>query len=161
MTFALSPERERQMNEILGRYPTPKAACVPLLHLCQQQAGHVSPDVIAFVAAKLALSAAQVEGVATFYTQFRVQAEPCKHTVSVCKTLSCALRGAGTVLERCEAKLGIKAGQTTADGAVALRTVECLAACGGAPAMQVDQMYHENLTAEDVDAILDGLLIQG
>jgi NADH-quinone oxidoreductase subunit E len=89
-----------------------------------------------------------------------VQAEPCKHTVSVCKTLSCALRGAGSVLERCEHKLGIKAGQTTADG-VALRTVECLAACGGAPAMQIDKTYHENLTAEDVDVLLDGLLVQG
>jgi NADH-quinone oxidoreductase subunit E len=161
MSFALSPERERQMIEILGRYPTSRAACVPLLHLCQEQQGHITHDVIAFVASKLSMSTAQIEGLVTFHTQFHTRAVPVKHQISVCKTLSCGLRGASDVLERCEKKLGIKAGEATADGKVALRTVECLAACGGAPAMQVDQTYHENLTLEEVDRILDGVLADG
>jgi NADH-quinone oxidoreductase subunit E len=161
MTFALSPEREREMTEILGRYPTSRAACVPLLHLCQDQEGRVTKDVIAFVASRLGMTTAQVEGVVTFHTQFFTGTVSAKHRISVCKTLSCALRGAGGVLGRCEKRLGIKAGEATADGKVALRTVECLAACSGAPAMQVDQTYHENLTLEDVDRILDGILADG
>jgi NADH-quinone oxidoreductase subunit E len=160
MSFALSPEREKQLTEILARYPSAKAACVPLLHLCQEQQGRVTLDAIAFVAQRLSLTTAQVEGVVTFYTQFHTHAAR-KHQVSVCKTLSCALRGSGEILERCEKKLGIKAGEVTADGKVALRTVECLAACGCAPAMQVDQTYHENLTPEEVDRILDGVLADG
>jgi NADH-quinone oxidoreductase subunit E len=161
MTFALSPERERQMIEILGRYPTSRAACVPLLHVCQAQQGHITPEVIAFVASKLAMTTAQVEGLVTFHTQFHTQPVPAKHQVSVCKTLSCALRGAGEVLGCCEKKLGIKVGETTPDGTVALRTVECIAACGRAPAMLVDQTYHENLTPDDVDRILDRVLADG
>jgi NADH-quinone oxidoreductase subunit E len=161
MSFALSPEREREMIELLGRYPTSRAACVPLLHLCQDEQGHITPEIIEFVATKLGLSTAQVEGVVTFHTQFHTRPAAVKHQVSVCKTLSCSLRGAPGVLARCEQKLGIKAGEATADGKVALRAVECLAACGGAPMMQVDHTYHENLTLEDVDRILEGLLSDG
>ena len=75
----------------------------------------------------------------------------------MCRTLPCALRGAGSILQHCEKKLGIHAGQTTSDGAITLRTAECLASCGTAPMMQVDKAYHENLTPEKVDAILDQL----
>jgi NADH-quinone oxidoreductase subunit E len=161
MSFALSPDREREMIEILARYPTSRAACVPLLHLCQDQQGHITPDVVDFVAGKLGLSTAQVEGVVTFHTQFHAGPLPVKHEISVCRTLSCALRGSDGVLARCEKKLGIKAGEATADGQIVLRAVECLAACGGAPMMQVDRTYHENLTLDDVDRILDGVLADG
>ena len=161
MSFALSPERERQMTEILGRYPTPRAACVPLLHLCQDEQGYLTPDAMAFVADKLGMTTAQVEGVVTFHTGFFTRPVSVKHRISVCKTLSCSLRGAGEILGRCEKKLGIKAGEVTADGKVALRTVECLASCGSAPMMQVDLMYYENLTVEEVDRILDSILADG
>ena len=157
MPFALTPERQREMADILSRYPTRRAAAIPLLHLCQEQEGYVSDDVIAFVADTLDLSPAQVKGVSTFYSL--LNAEPVgKYQVWVCRTLSCALRGAGSVLEQCEKKLGIRVGETTPDGKITLRTAECLASCGTAPVMQVNRRYYENLTPADVDRLLDSLL---
>ena len=156
MPFALSPERDRELTEILTRYPTKMAACIPALHLCQDQNGWISDEVIDWVAHRLDLPPAHVKGVVTFYTLFN-QKPVGKHQVWVCRTLPCALRGAGDVLAHCEKRLGIKAGETTADGKVTLRTAECLASCGTAPMMQVDKDYHENLTLEQVDRILDKL----
>jgi NADH-quinone oxidoreductase subunit E len=156
MTFALTPERDRELAEILTRYPTKMAACIPALHLCQDQHGWVSDEVVAFVANRLDLPLAHVKGVVTFYTLFN-QKPVGKHQVWVCRTLPCALRGAGEVLEHCEKRLGIKPGETTSDGTITLRTAECLASCGTAPMMQVDKTYHENLTLPQVDAILDRL----
>lgn len=158
MSFALSADHEKLLEEILARYPNKMAACIPTLHLCQEANGNwTSPEVIEYVAARLELSTAHVRGVATFYTLFNLE-PPGKHQVWVCRTLSCALRGGDSVLKRCESKLGIRAGETTKDGRITLRTAECLASCGTGPVMQVDKEYHENLTAERVDAILDRLM---
>lgn len=156
MPFALSPDRERELADILTRYPTKMAACIPLLHLCQEQNNHIDDDVIAFVSNKLDLPPAHVKGVVTFYTLFN-QHKVGKHQLWVCRTLPCALRGAGDVLAHCEKRLGIKAGETTPDGQITLRTAECLASCGTAPMVQVDKEYHENLTVADVDRLLDRL----
>jgi NADH-quinone oxidoreductase subunit E len=156
MPFALTPERDRELTEILTRYPTKMAACIPALHLCQDQNGWISDEVIAWVAHRLDLPPAHVKGVVTFYTLFN-QKPVGKHTVWVCRTLPCALRGAGEVLRHCEKRLGIHAGETTADGQITLKTAECLASCGTAPMIQVDKDYHENLTLERVDQILDKL----
>ncbi len=154
--FALTPEREKQLEEILSRYPNRQAATIPVLHLCQEQNGWVSDEIIAWVAERLGTSPAQVKGVATFYTLFNK--EPVgKHQVWVCRTLSCALNGADDVVHHCENRLGIHVGQTTPDGKVTLRTAECLASCGTAPMMQVDRDYYENLSLREVDAILDRL----
>lgn len=153
MAFKLSPERERELDTILARYPNKMAACIPLLHLCQDQEGWVSDEVVVWVAERLLLPSAHVKGVVTFYTLFN-QKPVGKHQVWICRTLPCALRGAGDVLAQCEKRLGIHAGETTADGKITLRTAECLASCGTAPMMQVDKTYHENLTEERVDAIL-------
>jgi NADH-quinone oxidoreductase subunit E len=158
MPFALSADREREMTEILARYPTRRAATIPLLHLCQEQEGYVSEDAMVFVAEKVGNSPAQVKGVVTFYTLFNT--EPVgKHQVWVCKTLSCALRGAQDIIGHCEKKLGVHVGETTPDGKVTLRTAECLASCGTAPMMQVDKKYYENLTPAEVDKILDRVLL--
>jgi len=158
MAFALSAERERELGEILARYPNKMAACIPVLHLCQEaNENWVSDEVIAYVAGKLELSTAHVKGVVTFYTLFN-QKPVGKHQVWVCQTLSCALRGAGEVLAHCEKRLGCHVGETSKDGKVTLRTAECLASCGTAPMMQVDQKYYENLTLPEVDRILDGLV---
>ena len=155
--FALSPEREKHVEEILARYPNPKAACIPVLHVCQEQNGWISEEVMQFVADRLSLSTAHVKGVVTFYTLFNK--EPVgKHQVWVCRTLSCALRGSDEILHHCEKRLGITPGQTTKDGKVTLRTAECLASCGTAPMMQVDKDYYENLTTAEVDRILDRLV---
>ena len=157
MAFALSEERERELKEILSRYPNKMAACIPVLHLCQEANGNwVSDDVVAYVAGQLDLSTAHVKGVVTFYTLFNRE-PPGKHQVWVCRTLSCALRGSDDILRHCEKKLGIHVGETTKDGKVTLRTAECLASCGSAPMMQVDKTYHENLTTQQVDEILDRL----
>lgn len=155
-SFALSPEREKHLEEILSRYPNRQAATIPVLHLCQEQNGWISDEIMEWVAAKLGISAAQVKGVATFYTLFNK--EPVgQHQVWVCRTLSCALNGADDLLHRCEKRLGIHPGETTRDGKVTLRTAECLASCGTAPMIQVDREYHENLTLPELDAILDRL----
>jgi NADH-quinone oxidoreductase subunit E len=155
--FALSPEREKHVEEILSRYPNSKAACIPVLHVCQEQNGWISEEVMQFVADRLSLSTAHVKGVVTFYTLFNK--EPVgKHQVWVCRTLSCALRGSDEILHHCEKRLGISPGQTTKDGKVTLRTAECLASCGTAPMMQVDKDYYENLTTAEVDRILDRLV---
>jgi NADH-quinone oxidoreductase subunit E len=154
--FALTADRERELTEILTRYPTRMAACIPLLHLCQDQHGYISEEVVAFVSQRLDLPTSHVEGVVTFYTLFN-QKPVGKHQVWVCKTLPCALRGSGDVLKQCEKRLGIHVGETTADGKVTLRTAECLASCGTAPMMQVDREYHENLTPERVEQILTKL----
>lgn len=156
MPFVLSADREQKLTEILTRYPTKMAACIPLLHLCQEQNGWVSEEVIAYVSQRLDLSSAHVKGVVTFYSLFN-QEPVGRHQVWVCRTLPCALRGAEGILHHCEKKLGIKPGETTADGAITLRTAECLASCGTAPMMQVDTHYHENLSTEKVDEILEKL----
>ena len=156
MPFALTPERDKELDEILTRYPTRMAACIPALHLCQDQAGWISEEVILWVSQRLDLPPAHVKGVVTFYTLFN-QHPVGKHQVWVCRTLPCALRGAGDVLHHCEKRLGIKPGETTSDGKITLRTAECLASCGTAPMIQVDKTYHENLTLPQVDAILDRL----
>ncbi len=156
MPFALTPERDRELDEILKRYPTRMAACIPALHLCQDQNGWVSDEVVLWVAHRLDLPPAHVKGVVTFYTLFN-QHPVGKHQVWVCRTLPCALRGAGEVLHHCEKKLGIKPGETTPDGKITLRTAECLASCGTAPMVQVDKEYHENLTPQTLDALLEKL----
>jgi NADH-quinone oxidoreductase subunit E len=157
MAFALSPERERELSEIVARYPNKMAACIPVLHLCQAaNQGWVSDEVIEFVARRLELGTAHVTGVVTFYSLFN-QKPVGRHQVWVCRTLSCALRGADQVLRHCEERLGCHVGETSPDGRVTLRTAECLAACGSAPVMQVDRRYHENLTLPEVDRILDQL----
>jgi len=154
--FALSPDGEKALTDILSRYPNKQAACIPVLHLCQDELGWVSPGVIDFVADKLDLSTAHVQGVVTFYTLFN-QKPVGKHQVWVCRTLSCALRGSEEIIAHCEKKLGVHVGHTTKDGKITLRTAECLASCGTAPMMQVDKDYHENLTLKEVDVILDRL----
>lgn len=156
MPFALTAERERELVELLTRYPNRMAACIPVLHLCQEQNGWISDEVIDFVSHRLDLPPAHVKGVVTFYTLFN-QKPVGKHQVWVCRTLPCALRGGLDVLHHCEQKLGIHAGETTADGKITLRSAECLASCGTAPMMQVDKEYFENLKLVEVDKILERL----
>lgn len=157
MAFELQSNLHAKMDDIFARYPNKQAACIPLLHLCQKQNGWVSDEVIAFVAERCELPTAHVQGVVTFYSLFN-QKPSATSEIYVCHTLSCALRGSDKLLEHCEKRLGIKAGNTTSDGKVALRTTECLAACGQAPVMMVNKKYYENLTIEQVDAILDELV---
>ena len=154
MPFKLTPEREKHADDLFTRYPTKRAVCIPLLHLCQAQNGWISDDVIEYVATRLELSTAQVKGVVTFYTMFH-QRPVAPNVVWVCRTLSCEIRGAKTIQEHLEKRLGCHAGETSADGKFSLRKAECLAGCGQAPMIQLNDDLHENLTLAELDRILD------
>jgi NADH-quinone oxidoreductase subunit E len=153
MAFTLTPERKAAAEQLIKRYPVPRAACIPILHLCQQQLGWVSPEAIAFVADWLGMTTSQVQGVVTFYTSFH-QEPVAPNVVWVCRTLSCDLRGGKIVQEHLEKKFGCHAGETSRDGKFSLKKAECLAACGQAPMVQINDDFHENLTLEKLDKII-------
>ncbi|MFW2387399.1 MAG: NADH-quinone oxidoreductase subunit NuoE [Polyangiales bacterium] len=154
MAFALTPEREQQVDDILTRYPERRAALLPILWLCQRQNGWISPDVVEYVSERLALSTSIIRGVVTFYTMFFD--EPVgENVVWVCRTLSCDLRGGKAIQEHLENKLGCTAGHTSSDGKFTLLKAECLAACGQAPMVQINDFYYENLDTELLDRIID------
>lgn len=160
MAFSLTPEREREVDDILTRYPERRAALLPLLWLCQRQNGWISPEVVEYAAELLGLSTAVVKGVVTFYTMFFD--EPVgENVVWVCRTLSCDLRGGKAIQEHLERKLGCKAGQTSADGKFTLLKAECLAACGQAPMVQINDYYYENLDVDRLDRIIDAHATKG
>lgn len=154
MAFELTPERLAIFQELRPRYPTAQALTIPLLHICQEQEGWISPEVVQYVAKALSLSTADVQGVVTFYTLFQ-QKPVGRNVIWVCRTLSCELTGAKGITHALEKKLGIHVGETTADGEFTLLEAECLAACGQGPMMQLNDAYHEHLTPEGLDAILD------
>jgi len=153
MPFTLTPEREVVATQLIARYPVPRAACIPILHLCQQQAGWCSPETIAFVAERLGMTTSQVQGVVTFYTSFHQQ-PVAPNVVWVCRTLSCDLRGGKLLQEHLEKRLGCKAGEDSRDGKFSLKKAECLAACGQAPMVQINDEFYENLTLEKLDQII-------
>jgi NADH-quinone oxidoreductase subunit E len=160
MAFSLSPEREEQVDEILTRYPERRAALLPVLWLCQRQHGWISPEVVDYVADRLGLSTAIVKGVVTFYTMFFD--EPVgENIVWVCRTLSCDLRGGKAIQEHLESKLGCAVGHTSSDGKFTLLKAECLAACGQAPMVQINDYYYENLDTELLDRIIDAHATRG
>jgi NADH-quinone oxidoreductase subunit E len=156
MTFTLSAESEKIVDELLTRYPTKRAACLPLLHLCQRQQGWVSTEVIEYVAQRLAIAASEVQGVATFYTMYHQQ-PVAPNVVWVCRTLSCDLRGAREIQKHLEQRFQCGLNGTSHDGKFTLKAAECLAACGGAPMVQINDDYHERLTLESLDRILNEL----
>lgn len=152
--FQLAAEKEKKVEEILARYPTKRAACIPVLHLCQEQEGHVSEGVIQWVADRLQLTTAQVQGVVTFYTMYH-QKPVGKNVLWVCRTLSCELRGAKELQAAAEKKLGCHAGETSKDGNFTVLKAECLAACGYAPMVQINNKFYENLTPAKLEELLD------
>ncbi|MBS1764813.1 MAG: NADH-quinone oxidoreductase subunit NuoE [Bacteroidetes bacterium] len=144
-------------EKLIKRYPEGKhkSAILPILHIAQAEFdGWLSPEVMDYVASLLKIQPIEVYEVATFYTMFNLKPVG-KCLIEVCHTGPCWLMGAEDVVRYIEKKLGIKNGETTADGMFTLKTVECLASCGTAPMMQIGETYHENLTLEKVDAILD------
>ena len=155
MAFELTPERLAIFEELLPKYPTKQALSIPLLHICQEQQGYITDEVIGYVAKKLSLSTADVKGVVTFYTLFQ-QKPVGRNVVWVCRTLSCELMGARDITRALEEKLDCHVGETTKDGEFTLLEAECLAACGGGPMIQLNDEYFEHLTPEKLDAILEG-----
>lgn len=150
-------------NKIIARYPEgkQKSALIPLLHLAQAEFdGWLSPETMDYVASLLNIQKIEVYEVASFYSMFNLKPVG-KCLIEVCRTSSCWLRGANEVIQHIENKLGIKEGETTADGMFTLKAVECLGSCGTAPMMMIGAQFHENLTHEKVDAILDSCKQEG
>ncbi len=146
-----------ELRQLAARYPQPRSALLPMLHLEQSVDGRVSPAGIEACADILGITTAQVSGVATFYTMYKRRPGGTHH-VGVCTTALCAVMGGDILLDRVAKKLGIGEGQTTPDGKISLERVECNAACDFAPVMMVNWEFMDNMTPEKADELLDDLL---
>ncbi len=155
-SLAWSEKAKAEVADILSRYPVKRSAVLPLLWLAQREWGWLPSAAMRLVAETVGLAESEGFGVATFYTMFNLQPVG-RHHLQVCMTLSCSLMGADRLYAHLSRKLGIGHGETTADGRFTLRKVECLAACGRGPCMQVGFDYHDNLTESNVDALLETL----
>jgi NADH-quinone oxidoreductase subunit E len=143
-------------KEIIARYPRPKSALIPLLHLAQEQDGYVTDDAMEHIAELVGVTPAEVLGTCSFYEMLKL--EPVgTYLVNVCNNISCMLCGSDELIEHAEQRLGIRVGNTTADGRFTLESVECIAACTEAPALQVNYRYFNKVSADDFDRLIDDL----
>lgn len=152
-----SDSKLQEVQQIIARYPEgkQKSALIPVLHVAQQEfGGWLDVPVMDYVASLLQLKPIEVYEVATFYSMFNLKPVG-KYMFEVCQTGPCMLRGSDDIIAYIGEKLGIKPGETTADGMFTLKTVECLGACGYAPMMQMGKYYKEHLTKEKVDQIIE------
>jgi NADH-quinone oxidoreductase E subunit len=156
MALEFSAQSKKRIESAVARYPQKQAALLPVLHIAQEEFGHLPDDVLELVARTLDLAPAHVFGVITFYTMFH-QEKRGRHELMVCTNVSCMLRGAYDILAYLEKKLGIKPGETTPDGEFTLIEEECLAACANAPMMICEKEYFLDLTEKKVDTIIDDL----
>ena len=138
----LTPDNKRKLEKVLARYPVKRSALLPALYIAQEQEGYLSVEAMEYVASLLDLTPAQVHDTASYYTMFRFEPRGETH-IEICTNLSCALAGADELLESTCRKLGVCEGETSADGKFSVQRVECLAACGGAPAVQVNGRWLE------------------
>jgi NADH-quinone oxidoreductase E subunit len=156
MSFAFTDENLEKIEALKKRYPSPKALSLPCLWMAQQQEGVISLEAIEAIGSLIGTPPMEVYQVASFYTMLNLEGVGTYH-IQLCKTLSCALCGKAGMLAHLQSKLGISAGESSADGRFTLREVECLGSCGSAPVMQINDTYYENLTTEKIDTILEGL----
>ena len=153
---SLSSATRAEIERSLACYPNRRSAILPVLWAMQRELGWLSPAALREAARIVGLPDSEVFGIATFYTMFNLRPVG-RHHLQVCMTLSCSLMGADRLFRHLERKLGIGHGETTRDGRFTLRRVECLAACGGAPCLQANFDYHENLDEAQVDQLLETL----
>jgi NADH-quinone oxidoreductase subunit E len=149
-----SDEFEARFAEMVTHYPTRRSALVPTLLFAQDEVGFLSDEVIAEIAARLELTELEVRNVITYYSMLTTKPHG-KFNVQVCTNISCMVRGGEQILAHCAKRLGVGHKQTTPDGVFTLEEVECIGACSWAPAVQVNYDFHENLTIEKIDTILD------
>jgi NADH-quinone oxidoreductase subunit E len=145
-----------EVQQLKGQYADWRSATLPALHLVQEKHGWLSPDALRECAEALGTTPAFCESVASFYDMFHLKPVG-RHLVEVCTNVSCALVGAQQVLERFEQELGVKAGETSEDGSVTLRPIECLGGCGWATIVAVDHRYHTHVQPENVPQIVQEL----
>jgi NADH-quinone oxidoreductase subunit E len=158
-----SPEQQKRFDEgfekAVAKYPPErrKSALLAALHLAQDELGWLPEPALAYVGMRLEVPPVRVREVATFYTMYRLRPVG-RHAIGVCNSVCCWAMGSEKILEHCTERLGIRPGETTRDGQFSLEEVACLAACGGAPAVLVNNFtYHENVTPQSMDALLDKL----
>ena len=155
--IVFKPETLQQVHKIIARYPEgrQKSALIPVLHLAQKEfGGWLDVPVMDYVAGLLNIQPIEVYEVATFYTMFNMKPVG-KYVLEVCQTGPCMLRGSDDIINHIKERLNIKAGETSDDGLFTLKPAECLGACGYAPMLQLGKFYHENLSIEKVDEILE------
>ncbi len=142
------------LERVRARFPTPKAAMVPVLRRVQAERGWIDAEARDWVAEFLSVTAMEVHEVVSFYPML-YDREVGQHVLHVCRTLSCDVCGARELWKHLKQKLGVERGGTTADGRFTLKSAECLASCGTAPVLLIDNERHENLTLKEVDALLE------
>lgn len=155
-----SDEFETRFTEMLGHYPTKRSVLVPTLLYAQDEIGYLSDEAIAELAQRLDLTELEVRNVISYYSMLTTKPRG-KYNVQVCTNIACMLRGGEELLNHCKKKLGIGHKGTTADGLFSLEEVECIGACSWAPAIQVNYDFHENVTTEQLDNLLEGCKKKG
>lgn len=150
----ISEQAKQRMRDIAARYPVARSAVMPALYIAQQEEGYITQDALQAVAEAIGMTVDDVESVATFYTMY-YQHQPGKKVIKVCTSISCYLRNCDALVDHLEKRLAIKRGETTPDGNFTLTTAECLASCGTAPVLQVNDEFVENVTPEMADALVD------
>jgi len=151
----ISQKLDQFFDEKMKQYPTKRSFLVPMLLYSQDEAGYISDEIISHLAKKTDLTELEVRNVISYYSMLHTKPMG-KYHVQVCTNICCMLRGADELMEHCEKKLGIGHKQVTPDGKFSLEEVECIGACSWAPAVQVNYDFHENLTAEKMDKVLEG-----
>jgi NADH-quinone oxidoreductase subunit E len=149
-----SEEFESRFAEMLPHYPTKRSALVPTLLYAQDEAGALTDEVIAELARRLDLTELEVRNVISYYSMLTTKPRG-KYNVQVCTNIACMLRGGEALLDHCKKRFGIGHKGTTQDGLFSLEEVECIGACSWAPAVQVNYDFHENLTIDKMDQVLD------
>jgi len=149
-----SDEFETRFADMLTHYPTKRSVLVPTLLYAQDEVGYLSDEAIHEIAQRLELTDLEVNNVISYYSMLTTKPRG-KYNVQVCTNIACMLVGGEELLEHCSKKLGIKNKQTTPDGKFTLEEVECIGACSWAPAVQVNYDFHENLTPEKMDKVLE------
>jgi NADH-quinone oxidoreductase subunit E len=152
----LTAANEALAHEIVARYPRPKSALVPLLHLAQEQDGYVTEEAIEHIGELVGCTPAEVLGTCSFYEMLKLE-EVGRYVINVCTDISCMLLGGDQLLHHAEQKLGVRSGQTTPDGQFTVEGVTCIAACTEAPCLQVNYRYEYRVGAEQFDQLVDDL----
>src|SRR5262252_3677227 len=150
----ISEKARQRMRDLAARYPVARSAVMPALYIAQQEEGYITQAALQAVAEAINITVDDVESVSTFYTMFYRQ-QPGKKVIKVCTSISCYLRNCDALVSHLENRLGINRGETSADGNYTLMTAECLASCGTAPVIQVNDEFVENVTLEMADALIN------
>jgi len=149
----ISEQAKQHMRDLAARYPVARSAVMPSLHIAQQEEGYITAEGLRAVAEAINMTVDDVESIATFYTMY-YQRPQGKKVIKICGSISCYLRNCDNLIHHFEERLGVKRGETTPDGNYTLMTVECIASCSSAPALQVNDEFVENVTLEVADSLL-------